>query len=221
MLKIECFYENPSGTEPVGIRELIVALADAPHESLFSTDLVIILCEYFYMRYFTFILKYALLPWILYFVLVLTYMSLFAIPHPSHISEEEDMIKPIIKGLISCLMIYFLCFEVASLYRDKLDYFTDSFNIIDITSYAMNIYVLTHTWTPESSIKEMAALAVILMWFKAFSWLRIYSETGFYVRLVQETMSDIRMFLILFIFIIFTFADAMMILNDGRFPQLY
>ena len=67
----------------------------------------------------------------------------------------------------------------------------------------------------------MAALAAILMWFKAFSWLRLFSGPGFYVRLLEVTLYDIQTFLILYVFILFTFADALMILNEGRDPELY
>ena len=43
MLQISWMYQNPHGNSTVGIRELVVALSDAPHESLFSSELVKIL----------------------------------------------------------------------------------------------------------------------------------------------------------------------------------
>ena len=44
MLQIGWVYENPQGKYPVGFRELIVALSDAKHESIFSTELIKIMC---------------------------------------------------------------------------------------------------------------------------------------------------------------------------------
>ena len=57
------------------------------------------------------------------------------------------------------------------------------------------------------------------MWIKAFYWLRLFENTSFYVRLIIETMKDIKFFLILFIFILFTFANAILIMDQGRTEQ--
>ena len=69
--------------------------------------------------------------------------------------------------------------------------------------------------------RGIAALGVVLMWFKAFYWLRIFTGTSFYVRLIRDTLWDIRSFIILFILILLTFANALLILNEGRDDQLY
>ena len=68
--------------------------------------------------------------------------------------------------------------------------------------------------------RSLAALLVILVWFKAFYWMRLFSSTGFYVRLIRETLWDIRYFLILFAFILLTFANALLILGTGREDEL-
>lgn len=54
------------------------------------------------------------------------------------------------------------------------------------------------------------------MWFKAFYWLRMFGPTSFFVRMIQETLYDIRYFLILFILILLTFGNAILILSQGR-----
>ena len=73
-------------------------------------------------------------------------------------------------------------------------------------------YEVEHIKTTRS----LAAMLVILVWFKAFYWMRLFSNTGFYVRLIRETVWDIRYFLILFAFILLTFANALLILGTGR-----
>ena len=153
MLKIEWIYDNPSGNSPVGIRELVIALADAPHESVFSTDLVIILCEYFWRRYYKTIVKFALLPWVFYFLLVLFYMSYFAVSSSESHSDEEEFFKQLTRILIVILMIYMEFFEVVSMCRDKLSYFRDPFNVVDVCSHSLNLYCILHTPGPESAIR--------------------------------------------------------------------
>ena len=59
------------------------------------------------------------------------------------------------------------------------------------------------------------------MWFKAFYWLRLFSQTSFYMRLIIDTLYDIRYFLILFFLILITFANALLILDEGRYENIY
>ena len=59
------------------------------------------------------------------------------------------------------------------------------------------------------------------MWFKAFYWMRLFTNTSFYVRLIKETLFDIRYFLILFVFILMTFGNALLVMNEEREGSLY
>lgn len=61
--------------------------------------------------------------------------------------------------------------------------------------------------------RTIAALLVFLMWIKTFYWMRLFTATSFYIRLIQETLSDIKFFLILFIFILMTFGNTLMVMN--------
>ena len=54
------------------------------------------------------------------------------------------------------------------------------------------------------------------MWFKFFTWLRIYAATAFYMRLLSETFEDVRAFFIMFLVIVTAFANIMYILNSQR-----
>lgn len=54
------------------------------------------------------------------------------------------------------------------------------------------------------------------MWVKSFYWLRLFGKTSFFVRMISETLYDIKYFLILFIFILMTFGNAMLILSSDR-----
>ena len=64
-------------------------------------------------------------------------------------------------------------------------------------------------------------MAVLLMWSKAFYWLRLFGPTSFFVRLIQDTIYDLKYFLILFVLILMTFGNAMLILSEGREDKLY
>ena len=59
------------------------------------------------------------------------------------------------------------------------------------------------------------------MWTKTFYWLRLFGSTSFYVRMIIETLYDIRYFLLHFLLILMTFGNAMLILSEGREEALY
>ena len=49
----------------------------------------------------------------------------------------------------------------------------------------------------------------------------MFGPTSFFVRMIQETVYDVRYFLILFILILLTFGNAILILSQGRDDALY
>ena len=56
----------------------------------------------------------------------------------------------------------------------------------------------------------------MIYWAKWFYWMRIFQEFSFYVRLIIETLIDVRFFFVLFVFILATFANTLIIIGDGR-----
>lgn len=215
MLQIGWVYENPEGDSASGFRELVIALSDAPNESLFSTELVEIMCCYFLQRYKDAIRIRVFLPWLLYFFLVIFYMSYFAVVGSQNLEGQEKVIEMICKTCIIILAMYFEFFEVISFIRDWRSYAQDYFNVIDLFSPINNIYCMVHSGEEDrSTIKILAALAVCFMWIKAFYWMRMSIYTAEYVRLLAETLKGVKWFLIPFVCILILFADAFMILNE-------
>ena len=54
------------------------------------------------------------------------------------------------------------------------------------------------------------------MWFKVLYWMRLFSATSFYIKLIRETLYDILSFLILFIFALAMFGSCILMMNEGR-----
>ena len=54
------------------------------------------------------------------------------------------------------------------------------------------------------------------MWFRLFTWVRLFSELSAYMNLLKETFSSVIYFMILFIMVICMFANMMYILNNTR-----
>ena len=115
-------------------------------------------------------------------------------------------------------------FEIINMMRDGLYKYivSDPFNILDVLSFILNnILIARSVWRDDFEFNEernrgLAAVACIIMWYKLFGWLRLSSKTSFYIRLLVETISDIRYFMVLFVLILFTFGNAILILGEDR-----
>lgn len=211
---------------------MVIALANAPHESLFSTELIVTLMDHFWSRYFQAIIVRCFIPFVIYFLVAVIYFSSFAVTG----IEEEDKYSLttefFMRISLVLLTFYFMVFDFIVLLREGVAYLFDVFNYIDVASFTLNFYLVytTTTYSKEerltdsdmvSTVRTLSALATVLMWFKGFYWMRLFGQTSFYVRLIRETLYDIRYFLILFFAILMTFANALMILNEARENSLY
>lgn len=145
MLKMDWIFAKYGGFDQVGFRELVLALANAPHESLFATELVITLVEHFWSRYYRAIFVRCFIPFVVYFVISIFYLSTYTV---DGVPKEErwDFTPEIFMRFgIVVLIIYFFMFEFVSMLRDGWGYLTDVFNYMDITSMFLNFYLLVKT----------------------------------------------------------------------------
>ena len=62
----------------------------------------------------------------------------------------------------------------------------------------------------------MTTVAILLMWVKGLLWLRLFSTTSFYIRLISETMKDITYFMIILLIFLIMFANCLYILDLYR-----
>ena len=62
-------------------------------------------------------------------------------------------------------------------------------------------------------LRLVASIASCTQLLKVFDWLRLFEQTAFYIKLMQETLKDIRAFLILILTALATFGIPMIILN--------
>ena len=149
------------------------------------------------------------------------------------------MVAFILRWYIFISVFYFIFFEIVSISRDGVHYLYDVFNYFDWAAFVLNYYVIANSWIDEKvtyefdvseagdgseivkeigvadrfTMRTVAMFLVILMWIKTFYWLRLFTATSFYIRLIQETLADITYFLILFIFILMTFGTALLVMN--------
>lgn len=140
MLPIDWIFAPCNGKTQVGFADFVVALAQAPHESLFSTDLIETLVDHFWSRYYIAVILKCFLPFLIYMVCTLYYISNYAVTgvkKPEEFSEEM-----VLRYLIIILILYFCYFEVRCMIRDGLSYLLDVYNYIDIGTFILNLYLI-------------------------------------------------------------------------------
>ena len=186
------------------------------------------LVDHFWVRYRKYLLIRCAIPSAVYLVATLLYTSNYTLK-----GIEEDQIwafgpELVLRFLLIILCFYFLYFEVRAMVRDGASYFVDPFNYADITLICLNFYLieeaLNGTNTDDevaNKVRPIASIVVLLSWLKSFYWLKLFGATSFYVRLVIWALYDIRHFMVLFVMILMTFGNTIMILSQGREDILY
>ena len=142
LLKIDWVYATYNDLKTVGFRELIVALAKAPNESLFSTDLVITLINHFGSRYYNAIFIRCFIPYIIYFVTAICYLSTYTLPGIDPEERWSPTIEFFMRWVYLLGTLYFEFFELLNMKRDGWGYFKDVFNYVDSATFVLNLYLI-------------------------------------------------------------------------------
>ena len=82
MLPVNWLYVKNYDGSKSGRSSLVKALADAPHDSLFGTDLVITLVDSFWADYARRILYFAFLPFLIYLFTTVKYFATYINEEP-------------------------------------------------------------------------------------------------------------------------------------------
>ena len=159
-----------------------------------------------------------------YFVTAIFYYSTFTVDGVDPDQAWAATPEFVSRWIILIGTVYFSYFEIASMIRDGFSYLKDIFNWIDWATFVLNFYLtyatsafpLDESKESRSTIRSLATLTVFLLWLKTFYWMRLFQKLSFYVRLITETFYDIRFFLILFVFILMTFGNTLMIIGHNR-----
>ena len=112
MLSLEWVHASYKGYDNVGFRELIVELANAPHESLFSTELIITLVEHFWDYYYKRIFLTGFVPYIIYFLCTIVYTTTWSVQGIEEGTRWDFTAEFVLRWLIIISVFYFVFFEI-------------------------------------------------------------------------------------------------------------
>ena len=115
---------------------------------------------------------------------------------------------------------FFLFVEVMEVWFHKLDYFFDFWNILDLASLGMNISIVVLDWLErdEATINAISSVAVLLIWFKLFYFLRIFFRTAHLIWMIIEIVWDMRYFVLVLFIAVVAFANTFYVLGENSDP---
>jgi len=112
---------------------------------------------------------------------------------------------------------YFVWLEVLQI-QDNPTYFCELTNYIDISSAVLTYFLLIFKvnddgWYNFATQQKIAVIAVAMVWYKAFYWMRLFDTTAFFINLLNATFKGITAFMIMVILLLFGVSNVMYILN--------
>jgi hypothetical protein len=116
------------------------------------------------------------------------------------------------------LSLFFIMNETKQLISGGFDYLLQVWNYLDLIPPLLITAIVILNFLEMDNfpeIRTMHAVAALLNWFKLLYFLRIFSSTGYLVRMIINVIVDMRIFLVVFTIILLGFADAFATLSLG------
>merc|ERR1712003_589862 len=147
---------------------LMKILAETDNDEIFATSQIRVFVDFMWQGYYDAIFSQLFMPFLFYFISFIAYTGYF-----SHFEGDELSVNFICE--VVCVVIFgktfvtFLILEMIQIRNRGLSYFTDVWNMVDISSLALNfVYVggeVTNMVAKED-LQIWGSFAIFLMWFK-------------------------------------------------------
>mmetsp|Transcript_5018 Transcript_5018/g.3451 ORF Transcript_5018/g.3451 Transcript_5018/m.3451 type:complete len:131 (-) Transcript_5018:1581-1973(-) len=92
----------------------------------------------------------------------------------------------------------------------------------DIVSMTLNVAIIfmSNTGADMKQVRLLAAGAILVLWVKMFFWMRLFDSTSGFIRMLIETLSDIKVFMGMLMLCLFMFGNTTLILNQNRYDVM-
>tara|TARA_B110000285_G_scaffold234330_1_gene310895 strand:+ start:5703 stop:6308 length:606 start_codon:yes stop_codon:yes gene_type:complete len=112
--------------------------------------------------------------------------------------------------------------EIQQFIKEPIGYLGDTWNWLDLLSFIFNtaflIFINTNVLMgriliPIDFTRIIGACCCYLMWLKVFYWMRLFSNTAYFINLILSTFSDSGSFALMLVIIICAFANLFFIIQ--------
>lgn len=157
-------------------------------DDLFAVQSIRVLILFLWKRFYTQIAYKIFLPFIIYFVFIVTYISKIyedKLSYPDNPIQQNIDIFFISMVLLGATFFFYL--ELLALLKQRLEYFVSFWNLMNLSSLGLNIAFCAFDLcnVDPYSCRALGSVAVWVMWCKVFYFLRFFGATSQIVRIVM------------------------------------
>ena len=179
-----------------------------------DTALMKTLVTHFYDEQKSTVIKFGFVPYVVYLISIL-YVFIGRLTSEATHATDSTMTSAIIYCIAVLSTGYFAYLELRQASQLKQHYIK-LFNILDLVSIGLNVYLLTDQWSDgsmESFKQDLRILAICIMWVNLIMWLKVFEATTIFIRLIKDTMYDMRWFFFLYLVIVVWFSSMLYTIN--------
>lgn len=188
----------------------------------FEVDVIKNLVMFQWQIFLPKIIAFLFVPFLAFFLLFILYTTW--ILNEKH--NEDDGWGPwhqaavTIGIIILVFQIFFIYVELHQLHFHGFFYFKSFWNMLDIVSIILNITVVIMDLSDvrKDEVNAVACIAVLVLWFRLFYLLRVFSETAYLISMIQAIILEMKYFVLALLIAILAFANTFYILgrnSDG------
>lgn len=193
-------------------KELLHLLAENGDTSYLTQKCIRVFVHIMWEHYQKAIIKFIFIPYILYLSLLsyLGSVQIGSIVNGFYRDKDDEeanrsfyinkVVTYLILVLCSCLWISFASLEAGQMVENGIGYLSDYWNCIDAVSMILNFIflwmstincVLEREYFAISSLHNIGGFVAFFMWIKVFYWMRLFANLAYYVKLIQQTITDV------------------------------
>jgi hypothetical protein len=145
--------------------------------------------------------------------------------HEKHIENDKwgDWYTAdfILAMIVSAFQVLFIYIEAHQLHFHGWKYWSSFWNLLDLASIGLNIATVVVDVIIDNDDQDanaVACMAALVIWFRFFYLLRVFSETAYLVSMIEAIIWQMKYFVLALIIAIIAFANTFFILgrnSDG------
>lgn len=178
-------------------------LAECKYDEIMNQDIITI---YLQIKWNKFGYKFYLAQFFIFISMLTSLIFLFQI--------ENDQIKTILCCTSLVFVSYTLIYELIQIGLQKLDYFKDFINVIDLFRIALIYLSIFDQLLTLEMPDELHAVMFTLIWFKILTYLAAFKPMRYLIQMIFDILYDIRTFLM--ILLLATVAYSQILLTFDR-----
>lgn len=210
-IEFDWIFNTPEGDE------FLKNLSETSNINIFGQDIIrdIVLFQWSYFKQA--IIYKLLVPYMIYFIIFCLYATW--ILYEQNLEKDDSGPYHIVAYILGAIILIFNFFwgyvEITQMFFHKMEYIKSFWNMLDLSSVILNstVVILEFAEADYEDINRVSSISVLILYFKLFYFLRIFSATAYLVRMIIEIVLDMKFFVSVLMIATIAFANSFYILG--------